>query len=190
MIKRTLIAIAVVALLATSAHAALTTHYLGNPDPNSTIGVGQVKVDGSQTHTARWPFTWSYKALVVCNIPIKMKVGMYVQILDCNKKSITLVQEDCGDVGQGAGDYPCYLGCVELQVRSNFPAQMGLALHKAGDVITSWSSYFDGDSIVPGDGDYHKVTVCVKAWKTAIYKAAPGDSVSVGSIDVTVKPAS
>jgi uncharacterized protein involved in high-affinity Fe2+ transport len=178
MIKRTLIAIAVVALLATSAHAALDIHYLPFGDHHA------VKVDGSEN--VRWPY--EYKALVVCNIPIKMHVGMYVQVQDCKKKKIVLKQVNCSDIGKGDGDYPCYLGCVEFNVRANFDVKLGSSLHKAGDVIADWSAYYDGGDTVAGDGDYHGVKLCVKAWKTAIYKAAPGDEVAVGSVDVTVKP--
>lgn len=178
MIKRTLIAIAVVALLATSAHAALDITYLPYGDHHA------VKVDGSES--VRWPY--EYKALVVCNIPIKMHVGMYVQVQDCKKKKIVLKQVPCSDIGKGDGDYPCYLGCVEFNVRANFNVKLGSSLHKEGDVIADWSAYYDGGDTVPGDGDYHGVKLCVQAWKTAIYKAAPGDEVSVGSVDVTVKP--
>jgi len=178
MIKRTLIAIAVVALLATSAHAALDIHYLPFGDHHA------VKVDGSEN--VRWPY--EYKALVVCNIPIKMHVGMYVQVQDCKKKKIVLKQVNCSDIGKGDGDYPCYLGCVEFNVRANFDVKMGASLHKDGDTINEWSAYYDGGDVVAGDGDYHGVKLCVKAWKTSIYKAAPGDEVHVGSVDVTVKP--
>ena len=178
MIKRTLIAIAVVALLATSAHAALSEHYF--PIGNSHA----VKVDGSEN--VRWPY--EYKALTVCSIPIKMHVGMYVQVLDCKKKTLLLEQVDCGDIGQKDSDYPCYLGCVAFKVRANFEVKLGTSLEKDGDVINKWSAYYDGGDVVAGDGDYHEVKACVKAWLTAIYKAAPGDKVSVGTLHITVKP--
>jgi hypothetical protein len=178
MIKRTLIAIAVVALLATSAHAALSEHYFPIGDSHA------VKVDGSEN--VRWPY--EYKALTVCTIPIKMHVGMYVQVLDCKKKKIVLQQVDCGDIGQGSDKYPCYLGCVSFSVRANFEVKMGQSLEKVGDVIKDWDCYYDGGDVVPGDGDYHEVKVCVKAWNTAIYEAAPGDEVDVGKIHITVKP--
>lgn len=178
MIKRTLIAIAVVALLATSAHAALTEHYFPIGDHHA------VKVDGSDS--VRWPY--EYKALVVCNIPIKMHVGMYVQVKDCAKKKMILKQVDCGDIGKGSGDYPCYLGCVKFDVRANFEVKMGAKLTKSGDTIKDWDWYYNGGDVVPGDGDYHEVEACVKAWKTVIYKASPGDETHVGTLGVTVKP--
>ena len=184
MIKRTLIAIAVVALLATSAHAALQL-----PDYFGPFGDDYaVKVDGSDKPTIRWPYEIKYTALTVCTIPIKMHVGMYVQIEDCKKKKIVLQQVDCGDLPKNADHYPCYIGCVKFRVRSNFDVKMGQSLHKAGDIPMDWScSYKDGD-VVTGDGDWHEMQLCVKAWKAQIYRGTPGDEVNVGSVDITVKP--
>jgi hypothetical protein len=182
MVKRTLIAIAVVGLLATTVNAALTEWYLGPSDKSYAV-----KVDGKETPTFRWPYTISYKALTICTIPIKMQVGMYVQVKECKDKKIVLTQVDCGDIGKGTGDFPCYLGCVNLDVRANFEVKMGFNLHK-GDLIPNADAYYEGDSVVPGDGDYHPVKLCVKAWKAVIWKAAPGDEVDAGTIDVTVKP--
>jgi hypothetical protein len=183
MIKRTLIAIAVVALLATSVHAAIEDPYYFTAGDH-----GAIKIDGKDTPTIRWPYKIVYDELVVCNIPIKMKVGMFVQVKDCKKKKIILEQVNCSDIGKGDADYPCYLGCVNFEVRANFDVKLGSALHKSGDVIGDWSAYYDGGDTIPGDGDFHEVKLCVKAWKTAIYKAAPGDEVAVGSVDITVKP--
>jgi hypothetical protein len=185
MIKRTLIAIAVVALLATSAHAALTEWYFPVGD------TAAVKVDGKETVDFRWPYTVSYKALTVCTIPIKMQVGMYVQVLDCKNKKILLTQVSCGDIGKGADQFPCYLGCVNFDVRANFNVKLGASLHREGDTIPGddkWSAYYDGGDTVPNDGDYHNIKLCVKAWAVKLWKAAPGDEVSVGSVDITVKP--
>ena len=183
MIKRTLIAIAVVALLATSAHAALSEHYFGPRSDDMAV-----KVDGSEK--VRWPF--EYKALTVCTIPIKMHVGMYVEVKDCKDKKLILQQVDCGDIGKGGDEYPCYLGCVSFDVRANFEVKMGANLNKGkiGDEtpIKDWDKYYDGGDVIPGDGSYHNVKVCVKAWKTEIWNAPPGDEVTVGTLDVTVKP--
>lgn len=181
--KRTLIAIAVVALLATSVNAAIEDPYYF-----SAGDFHAVKVDGKDTPTFRWPYTVSYNALTICNIPIKMKVGMFVQINKCKDKKILLEQVNCADIGQGADKYPCYLGCVNFDVRANFPVKLGSSLHKEGDIIGDWSAYYDGGDTVPGDGEWHPIKLCVKAWSTKLYKAQPGDEVSVGNVDVTVKP--
>jgi hypothetical protein len=184
MIKRTLIAMAVVALLATSVHAAIEDPYYFTGPDNMTA----VKVDGSDTPTIRWPYKIVYDELVVCNIPIKMKVGMFVQVENCKDKKIVLAQVNCDDIDKGASEYPCYLGCVDLRIRANFPVQLGHALHKEGDTIVEWEAYYDGGDTVDDSGDWNDIKLCVKAWKTAIYKATPGDEVHVGSVDITVKP--
>jgi len=187
MIKRTLIAIAVAAFLVSSAQAALDIVPLQFGDHWA------VKVDGSET--VRWPY--EYKALDVCVIPIKMQVGMYVQVQDCKKKKIILKQVDCTDMSnvtegaegnKGSDEYPCYHGCVKFNVRANFEVKMGTSLEKVGDTIDAWSAYYKGGDVVPGDGNYHEVEVCVAAWKARIYKASPGDEVDVGKLHVTVKP--
>ncbi len=183
MIKRTLIAIAVVALLATSAHAAdLSEHYLNFGDSAA------VKVDGKDTPTFRWPYQISYDALTICNIPIKMDIGMYVQVIDCNTKKIVLGQVPCGDIGKGTADYPCYKGDTTFDVRANFEVKLGLSLNKIGDIIDGWTAYYDGGDVVPGDGSSHNIKLVVEAWKARIYKHAAGDEVTVGSVDITVKP--
>ena len=180
MIKRTLIAIAVVAILATSSHAAIKEWYFPFGDHYA------LKVDGSEN--VRWPY--EYKSLTVCSIPIKIQVGMFVQVQDCKKKKIVLKQVGCTEqvMGKGDGDFPCYYGCVDFNVRANFNAQMGQSLEKVGDIGRDWSCSYDGDSTVPGDGSYHNLKVCVKAWKVALWDAPVGDEIDFGKINITVKP--
>ena len=183
MIKRILIAITAVALLVTSGYAALSEHYFPIGDHHA------VKVDRSEK--IRQPY--EYEVPTVCTIPVKMHVGMYVQIKDCKKKKVILRQVDCGDIDRSAGDYPCYLGCVSFDVRANFEVKMGTSLEKIGDTIKDWSAYYDaGDvvpgDVVPGDGNYHTVKACIKAWNTRIHKAAPDDEVDVGKLHITVRP--
>jgi len=187
MIKRTLIAIAVVALLATCVHAAQGTikpWYLSGGDQSA------VKVDGSDNPTFRWPYEISYEELVVCNIPIKMDVGMYVKVIDCGKKKIILTQVSCIDIGKEAKQYPCYRGCVEFDVVANFTVKLGAELHKNEEIgiIKNWEAYYDSDTVVPGDGTPTTVKLCVKAWEAQLQNHAAGDAVDVGSVDVTVKP--
>jgi hypothetical protein len=182
MIKRTLIAIAVVALLATSAPAQISEHYFPIGDHHA------LKVDGKETVDFRWPYTISYKALKVCNIPIKMQVGMFVQVEDCKNLKILLVQEPCADLqDRSDDDFPCYSGCVKFRVRANFDVQLGSELNMS-DIVTEARAYYVGDDYIVGDGFYKDVELCVDAWKTEIWNKSPGDEVSVGSVDITVKP--
>ena len=190
MIKRTLIAIAVVALLATSAHAALTEFYFAGAGDSKT---NAVKVDGKETVDFRWPYTVSYKDLKLCTVPVRMQVGYYAQIENCKDLKVLLVQRDCGDldIGKGVNDFPCYFGCVTFRVRANFPVKMGQSLKRIGDIIPSgdnWSCAYVGGDTVPDDGNYKELKICVKAWGVSLWKAKPGDEVDVGELSITVKP--
>jgi hypothetical protein len=172
MAKRVLIAIAVVALLATTVQA-----YDPVIKKDSSNGV---KKDNW------WPF--EYIALDLCTMPIYMDVGMYVQLKDCDKKKIELKQVDCADIEKGSGDFPCYLDCESFDIRANFQVKLGTRLEKTSTAIKDWSAYYDGDDLVPGDGNYYTRTVCVKAWKSEIWTVQPGDKVLVGNLSITVKP--
>ena len=166
MVKKCLIAIALLAFLTTTVQA-------GDDAENPW------KFDD------HWP--WVYLELEICQIPVYMDVGMYVDLKDCGKKSIVLKQVSCDTIGKGSGDFPCYKGCTTVQIRANFEVKLGTKLHTIGDVIKSWAATLSTD-IVPGDGNYHDIEVCVTAWKAQIWKAAPGDKVLVGEVAITVKP--
>ena len=97
MVKKTLIAMAAVVLLASVAQAALEEFYFGR-DKNRMI-----KVDGSEK--VRWPF--EYKELKICCMPVKMAIGMWVEVEKCDDKKIILEQVDCGDIGKVGGEFPC-----------------------------------------------------------------------------------
>jgi hypothetical protein len=181
MIKRTLIAIAVVALLATSVQAGLTDHYLSNGDSRA------VKVDGKATETFRWPYSISYDALPICSIPVTMDVGMYVQIIDCADKKINMVQVNCDDIGK-SGKYPCYKGCVTFDVVSNFDVKLGSSFTASSDVIKDAQSYFEGDDYVDSSESPKQLKLCVKAWNTRLQNHPAQDNVPVGDVQLTVKP--
>lgn len=184
MVKKTLIAIALVALLTTTTNAALTEWYHDAGDHAA------VKVDGSQSWTTRWPVSWSYNSLNICSIPVKIHVGMYVQVKDCGKKKIVLEQVPCGEVGQGDDKYPCYKKCLDLEARANFDVKFGCFMSKndaGNEIIGDWGCYYEDDEIDAMQG-YQAIKICVKAWNTKLYNHAPGDEVSVGSVTLTVKP--
>jgi hypothetical protein len=188
MLKRTLIAITLVGLLATSAQAlgpepwTATTDDEGNP----VYGKGGIKVDDA--YAAIWPF--EYKALDLCAIPVYMKVGILVQVHECHKRKIQLIQVPCGDIGKGSGDWPCYRDCDVVKVRANFDVKLGLKLEKNDSgVIDKWSAFFkDGVDTVDALTGWNDITVCVDAWKTQLTNSAPGNEVRVGTVILTVKP--
>ena len=178
MVKKCLIAIAVVALLVTTVQA-------GDDYP-------VIKTDDE---VGNWPWTKIYDEVAICDIPVKLEVGHYVQLYKCNKLKIELVQVDCDTLQDNdSGDFPCYKDCVEIKARANFPATFGVDWHKSGpDIIEKHREYWkdDKDTIQGSTGDYEKLTVCMEAWKVELWNAgegSPGEWVTVGKLTLTVKP--
>ena len=163
MVKKTLIAVAVVALLATTANAQV------NPQ----------KYDDS------WPGHWVVDAQDICTMDVVMDVGMYVQLKDCHKKKIKLKQVDC----PSGKKFPCYNDCETFDLRANFDVKLGTKLSKSGSVIKKWSAYFDGGDVYTADsGGWKGFKVCVEASESEIWTANPGDQVKVGTLTITVMP--
>jgi hypothetical protein len=167
MVKKSLIAIAMLAFLATTVQA-------------GDLAENPWKWDD------HWP--WTYTALEICQIPVYMDVGYYVELMKCGEKKIVLKQVSCSDIGKAPEDFPCYYGCVKFNIRANFEVKLGTVLYKNGPVIDGWSASLPLGDIVPGDGAEHEREVCVSAWKAQIWSASPGDEVLVGEVAITVKP--
>jgi hypothetical protein len=186
MLKRTLIAVAVVALLSTSAMAFGPDPHTGKMDKHTGIKIDPIKMD------IFWPFV-EYKALDLCVIPVTMEIGVFVQIEECNKRKIILKQVECGDINKNPqGDWPCYKGCDTIKVRSNFDVKLGLKLAKNGPVLDKTSVYFtDGDTVDGGAG-WVSHEICVEAWRARLYEqevlGKAGEQFNVGKVFVTVKP--
>jgi len=201
MIKRTLIAIAVIAIAASVSYGSNIQGYFPSNDdkqlsiynwvdPNDQSDKDEaLKVDGKME--VRWPF--DYKYLTICKIPVKMKIGMYIRVDECDDKKVVLVQKDCEDaetVGKGPKDWPCYYGCVTVNILANFNAQIRGDLQDRSSVINGdkWSVSASPNTIA-GDGNYHPVDLCIKTWQAKIEKAAAGDEVNVANLAVQARPA-
>lgn len=177
MVKKGIITLAMICMLATVSYG---QDVWGAP--------GQVKIDGL------WPavIEITYEKLEICRIPIYIKVGMFIEVENCNKKKITLEQVNCPS-GQS---FPCYKGCVEIKVRANFEAQISLKLYKIGSIINKWKAYFTNDDgattsdtwIVPGDGNWEVVDICVEAWDANIYGASPNETHTAGEVAILAVP--
>lgn len=182
MVKKSLIAIAVVALIAATVQA-------GDFDG---VYFDEGTKDVSYKQDGKWPHV--YIEVDICKFPVYMDVGYYVTIKDCEKLELTLKQVSCESIDQDDEDFPCYSGCVEnedpgFKARSNFDAIFGADLEKIGDVLDKTKVYFeDDDKTIPGDGEWHKLVICIDAWKTNIYEAGPDNEVEVGEVTITVKP--
>ena len=180
MVKKTLIAIALVAFLASTAPAGIEVYYWGAIDKDTGV-----KVDGNDDNVY-WPY--EYIALDVCSMPVLMEIGMYVEVQDCTDKKMKIKQVDCGDIGKGGGDFPCYLGCTSFSLRANFDVKLGTRLVKEGPVMDKWEGFYDGGDVIPGDGANHSAKVCVRAWKAQLWNGTVGEETKVGTLYVTAKP--
>jgi len=94
MLKRTLIAVAVVGFLFAASAQAF------GPDVESGK---QGKHFGLKTHpikeTLIWP-TGGYIAVDLCKIPVLMEIGIFVQIEKCDELKLVIKQVDCADIGK------------------------------------------------------------------------------------------
>jgi len=181
MVKKSIIAIALISMLATVSYG---QDQWGVP--------GQIKVDGL------WPatITIDYTPQEICRIPVFIKVGMFIEIENCSQKKIVMSQVNC----PGGQSFPCYKGCVTLKIRANFEAKLSLKLYKTSSIISggwggdNWKAYFtDGSTtsttwIVSGDGNWNQVDLCVEAWDANIYGAAPNTQQQVGEVAILAVP--
>ena len=183
MVKRTLIAIALVAFLASTAPADIEVFYWGPMSGGDLNKESGVKVDGNEK--VFWPY--EYKKLDICSMPILMEIGMYVDVQDCKDKKIILKQVDCAEISKASNDFPCYLDCETINVRANFDVKLGTRIEKT-TVLKDAEGFFDGGDVVPGDGSYHAMKVCVRAWDARLYNGSYGSEVEVGTLYITAKP--
>ena len=183
MVKKILFTIAVVAFLTASVQAV---------DP----GKFKQKFDGM------WPYEYIY--VPVCQIPVLMDVGYFVQLEKCQDYKIKLKQVPCDDgkdpyPKSALKDFPCYRDCEEIKIRANFEAKLG---GKVVNKVSWWPGdkekvYYEpvneGDvpDVIPGDGAWHKRKVCIKAWDIAIWNAGEAqgkNEAKVADLWITVKP--
>lgn len=157
--KSVLLGIAVVVLLALPAFA------------------GSKKIEG-------WQGYWTWFAQPVKDFPIKMKIPWFIDITNQEGWEILLEQVECAALGRGAGDWPCFRGCNDLKIATNFNCTLLCGVNK---------TYLDGmwgTSVNPADIDIPggTATVCVKLWKADLLSMPPGETMHVADVDVYVKP--
>jgi len=75
-----------------------------------------------------------------CSIPVKMDIGMYVEILDMETLCIKLKQMD----------FDTFEGCTDIRIKSNFPLELGCEIEPTGMVEGEYSCSID-DPKVPLD---------------------------------------
>jgi len=145
MVKKSLIAILLIGMLA-------------------SVSIAADGVDGEYKTDDGWGvippedpiFTW--EEVTLCCIPIYIDVGMYVGIEDCPDRIVMYQSKiDCADFlwsTPGTSSlFPCYRGCAQFVVRSNFEAVLDTELtestmdfistHQQGwSQIPNWNAFF------------------------------------------------
>jgi len=120
MVKKSLIAILLIGMLASVSIAADGVDGEYKTDDGWGVNVPQDPV-----------FTWD--EVTLCCIPIYIDVGMYVGIEDCPDRIVMYQSKiECGDFlwsnTSGQSTFPCYRGCAQFVVRSNFEAVLDTEL--------------------------------------------------------------
>ena len=115
----------------------------------------------------------------MCVIPVKIDIGMYVEILDVQDLSIKLQQVE----------FDTYEGCTEIRIKSNFDLQLMCKIKPTGMVPGKYSCWIDNPK-VPLDLSENVAVrnVCVKAENVKILYTAPGLDVHVADVTITVMP--
>jgi len=140
---------------------------------------GEQKYEGWVTHTVV-----TYDPQYVDDFPVKMVIPWYIKIVNQKDWEITLDQVDCANLGRGSGDWPCFKGCKDLVIATNFDCTLLCGVNKTY-LAGNW-----GCSVSPQDVDKPggTTTVCVKLWKADLLGAQPGQNMHVADIDIYVKP--
>ena len=134
-----------------------------------------------------------YDPVDICNFPVLMEVGHFVQLEKCGDYKIKLEQVPCGDIGRNATtDFPCYEGCVTIKARANYPAIFSASVNKSGgdvNMLNEMNLYWEnGVNTIQGDtGDWEELKLYLEAWDVEIWKFTAG-TVKVGEITINVKP--
>jgi hypothetical protein len=114
-----------------------------------------------------------------CVIPVKIDIGMYVEILDIETLSIKLKQ-----VG-----FETFEGCTEIRIRNNFDLELGCIVKSTGLVPGDYSCWLDDPKVPLNLSNNVEVRkVCVKAEKVKLLYVAPGIDVHAADVTVTIVP--
>jgi len=201
MVKKSLFLIALTILVSTSMLAAQTEGPIAQSN-------GMLKTDDA------WPYktiiTYEVPTSDLCVMDIEIHVGWYIEILNCNQ-TILLEQVGCSELVQGGATFPCYAGCQQIGIQSNFDAILGLELAKVGDYAdvingNKWRAYFSPkdfddaafdknavqttyDVVVdPANPAAEYVWVCVEAWDANIWMLPADTQGQCGTLTITVRP--
>jgi hypothetical protein len=116
-----------------------------------------------------------------CTIPVVMDVGMYVEILDCQKLSIKLKQVE----------FDKFEGCTDIRIKSNFDLELMCKVKPTGMVPGEYSCSIDNPKVRLDLSENVAVReVCVKAENVKLLYTPPGLDVHVADVTISVIPES
>jgi len=147
----------------------------------TVLGMAVVPATAGELKRYDWPC--EFKFVDLCDIPVYMNVGLYVEILDQHMLKILLEQEDIDT----------YSGCVTIDIKSNFDLILGCytELKEAGlEMGGKMSCEIKPDTFVPKTlcNTVAEREVCVKYDKVKITHHDYGKDVLVGNVIIQVKP--
>ena len=138
---------------------------------------------------------YEYEPVDICNIPVSMEVGHFVQLEKCGDYKIKLEQVPCGDIGRNATtDFPCYEGCVTIKVRANYPAILSASINKSGgdvNILKEMNLYWENgvNTIQGSTGGWEELKLYLEARNVEIWKSEGNvGTVKVGEFTIKVKP--
>jgi hypothetical protein len=199
MVKKSLIAILLIGMLASVSMAADSVE-------------GEYKTDDGWGLVIPEDPQFEWEKVTLCCIPIYIDVGMYVGIEDCPHHIVLRQSQiDCesflwSSTG-GQELFPCYRGCANFTVRSNFEATLDTSLTEntamdfisehtpwgSHEAIDHWNAFFvpkgvatgtsealDGSSdcsntydLLAPFGSKNELQICVEAWNVNVWNGDP-----------------
>jgi len=133
-----------------------------------------------------------YKPIDLCNFPVFLEAGHYVQLKECYKREIKMVQVACESIGRDNGEFPCYKGSEVIEVRANFPAIFNATIDKSGGdegMLKEVNLYWEnGVNTIQGGIGWEELTLCLEAWGVELYKFNVVGTIEVGEITIEVSP--
>jgi hypothetical protein len=144
------------------------------------LGIAIVPATAGEIKSYDWPC--EFKFVDLCDIPVYLDVGLYVEILDQHALKIKLEQEDIDT----------YSGCVTIKIKTNFDIILGCYV-VGNDISKDMGGFFSCNIDDPFVCKTLCETVaerevCVKYDKVNIVHHDFGKNIRVGTAIIQVKP--
>jgi len=147
----------------------------------TVLGIAIVPATAGEIKSYTWPC--EFKSLDLCDIPVYMDVGLYVEILDQHGLKIELEQED----------FDTYSGSCMIQIKSNFDIILGCYVvgNENADLMQGYfRCYIKSDEFVCATlcNTVEERIVEVVYDDVRIVHHLFGKNIRVGTAVITVKP--